>query len=87
LRNEDHVELGVMGRDRFLQLLDKCKSQFNTGSVSVGHGGVGVCVLWIPLGPKGVAQSFEAVADNIPKTAFPVEAVNYVVANMSVVQV
>ena len=83
LRNEDHVELGVAGRDRFLQLLDKCKSQFNTSSVSIGHDGVGSRVLLLPLRPKGMAQPFEAVADNIPNTAFSVEAVNYAVATNS----
>src|SRR5438309_11860111 len=86
LRNEDHVELGVAGRDRFLQVLDKSKSQFNTSSVSVGHDCVGSRVLLLPIRSKGMAQPFEAVADNIPNTAFPVEAVNYAVANMIVVQ-
>src|SRR5256885_16580668 len=86
LRNEDHVELGVTGRDRLHQLLDKCKSQFNSSSVSIGQDGVGSRILLLPLRPKGMAQTFEAVADNIPDTAFPVEAVNYAVANMIVVQ-
>ena len=86
LRNEDHVELRVMRRDRLFQSFDKSESQFDTSSVGAGHDGVRFGVLLRPLRPKGMAQSIEAVANNTPNAALPVEGVKYAVANMIVVQ-
>src|SRR6266404_4410384 len=95
VRNEDHVELRVARRDRFLQLVQDSKSQFNALSISVGHDDVGVQMLLLPQ--ECVAQTtaaldepVEASTAKVPNAAIPFhgakKVINSAVLNMIVVE-